>query len=62
MFVLNPRQFNLSKALRYFFEGYECRHGIISCVREGSKTKFLAFGRVNAGNISPAANSSGETP
>lgn len=52
MFVLNSRQYNLSKALRFFFEQHECRHGVISCMRESSKTKFLAFGKVQLGRFS----------
>lgn len=48
-YVITPTQYNLSKALRCFFEIYENRHGIIACKREGSKTKFLAFGRLMLG-------------
>lgn len=49
MFVMRPQQFNLSKALRLFFQDYENRHGIICVTREGAKTKYLAFGRVQIG-------------
>lgn len=49
MYIIKPTQYNLSKALRDFFETKENRHGIIACAREGSKTKFLAFGRIQLG-------------
>lgn len=49
MFVIRAKQYNLSRALKHFFEKRENRNGIIACIREGSKTKFLSFGRVQFG-------------
>lgn len=45
MYIVRPKQFNLSKALRYFFESYENRTGLICC-SNGTRTKYLAFGRI----------------
>ncbi|GLV36900.1 uncharacterized protein CBL_02265 [Carabus blaptoides fortunei] len=49
MFLQKAKQFNLSKALRYFFEEYENRCGIICCSNEQCKTKYLTFGRIRNG-------------
>lgn len=47
MFLVNEKKFNLYKALRYFFEHYENRNGIVCAVKNNTK-KFLAFGKTHA--------------
>lgn len=44
MFLVHPKQFNLYKGLRVFFDTYESRCGIVS-VTKGEWKKHVAFGR-----------------
>lgn len=44
MFLVHPKQFNLYKGLRAFFDTHESRCGIVS-VTKGEWKKHLAFGR-----------------
>lgn len=48
VFVVHPKQFNLYKALRAFFDGYEGRTGII-CVTKDTRKRHVAFGKVQEG-------------
>lgn len=45
MFLLNEKKFNLYKGLRYFFDHYETRCGIV-CAIKGDTKKFLGFGKL----------------
>lgn len=45
MYIIKQDQFNISKALQYFFQVYENHTGLICCTN-GTRTKYLAFGRV----------------
>ncbi|KAK9753091.1 hypothetical protein QE152_g3668 [Popillia japonica] len=44
MFMTNVKKFNLYKALRYFFENYESRCGIIIALK-GEHKRLAAFGK-----------------
>lgn len=45
MFLVNVKKFNLYKALRYFFERYDSRYGVV-CAVKGEVKRFLAFGKM----------------
>ncbi|KAJ8954134.1 hypothetical protein NQ318_005728 [Aromia moschata] len=45
MFLVRNTQFNLYKALRYFFNNYESRCGIV-CVSRSGKKRQVAFGKL----------------
>uniref|UniRef100_A0AAR5Q8U4 Uncharacterized protein n=1 Tax=Dendroctonus ponderosae TaxID=77166 RepID=A0AAR5Q8U4_DENPD len=44
MFLVRNTQFNLYKALRFFFDHSDRRGGLICCTKSGTK-KYLAFGK-----------------
>ncbi|KAF7285882.1 hypothetical protein GWI33_009360 [Rhynchophorus ferrugineus] len=45
MFLVRSTQFNLYKALRFFFENYDKRTGIICCTKSNNNKKQVAFGK-----------------
>ncbi|KAK5638442.1 hypothetical protein RI129_012737 [Pyrocoelia pectoralis] len=45
MFILRSNQFNLFKALKYFFGGYTERKGIICCDKGIVEKRFVGFGK-----------------
>ncbi|CAH1118613.1 unnamed protein product [Phaedon cochleariae] len=45
MFLVRLTQFNLYKALRYFFDGFDARYGLICCTKSDRK-KHVAFGKL----------------
>ncbi|KAB0791416.1 hypothetical protein PPYR_03216 [Photinus pyralis] len=46
MFIMRANQFNLFKALRFFFAGHKIRKGIVCCDKGVAEKRFVAFGKM----------------